>query len=100
MLKPKCHPYWIVDGNKVYNTNKSSTAVTSSGYVVPCCWTDNIFPDQDDMSDFGIYDEELKLKHHKTLKTILLSKQWIKLHNCLVNDPQNAPSVCKKHCHE
>lgn len=94
MLKPKCHPYWIIDGEKVINNNQVSVGHSARGYLLPCCWLDS------NENYYGILDEDLKLKNHKSIKTILISPQWVKFHNTLMGDIENAPAVCKVKCNE
>lgn len=100
MLKPKCHPYWIINGDKVINNEQVSVGHTATGYLTPCCWTNPIDPSRHDIFDYGLMDEELQIKKHKSLKTIFISPQWVKLHHTLINDPENAPVVCKIKCNE
>jgi hypothetical protein len=97
-IKPKCHPYWIINGEKVINPSQVSLALTSQGFVVPCCWADPIFkPSQ---SNCELYDPELKISNHVSVKSIMLSRQWVSFHNMLQNNPENSPDFCKKYCHE
>jgi hypothetical protein len=100
MFKPKCHPYWIIDGVKVINTQQVSVGHSATGHLLPCCWADSIIPENQDLSKFDLLNEGLEIKKHKSLKGIFLSPQWISLHNTLINDPDNAPSVCKRKCNE
>ena len=99
MLKPKCHPYWIIDGKKVKNTDKSSLILNARGNLLPCCWTD-VDIEKHDLKKFGLYDDELKLENKKSVKEVLLSPQWVAFHRCLINDQENAPTICKKYCDE
>jgi hypothetical protein len=99
MLKPKCHPYWFVNGDIVKNPKQMSAGHTANGYIIPCCMV-NPQDKTEDIHTCGIYDEELKLKYHSTTKTIFLSPQWVRFHNTLVNDPDNSPNICKKYCYE
>jgi len=100
MLKPKCHPYWIIDGEKVINESQVSAGHTATGYLLPCCWANSINPERQDISKFDLLNEDLQMKKHSSLKTIFMSPQWVNLHNTLINDPDNAPTVCKQKCNE
>ena len=97
-LYPKCHPY-IYDDNAeapVKFRKQKKIAYTAQGYVVPCCWCDDV-----DMSDFeknGLLDEELKLENVDKVDKILISKQWLSFHKTLILQPENAPTICKKKC--
>ena len=92
-IKPRCHPYWIIDGKKTINPNKCSLSYTSSGYIIPCCQSETKMK-----KDSPLFKESLKLEKHNSLKTILLSPEWIKFHNTLANDQENAPEYCKEIC--
>ena len=100
MLKPRCHPFWIDENNnKIKNPAQMSVGHTANGYIIPCCMV-NPQDKTEDIHTSGIYDEELKLKYHKNIKTIFMSPQWVKFHNNLINEPESAPSICKKYCHD
>lgn len=97
MIRPKCHPYWIINGEKVINPSQVSLALTSKGVVLPCCWSDPIFSDNDSCE---LHDPELNISNHDSVKSIMLSRQWVSFHNMLQNNPENSPNFCVKHCHE
>lgn len=94
-LYPKCHPSWNVDGKIIKNTPKTPE-YTADGYIVPCCWCD--CPDKTDFKKFGLYDEKLKLKNVDSVDQIYKSSQWINFHYMLLNNPEDAPAICKKGC--
>jgi len=99
MIRPKCHPYWIINGEKVINPNQTSLALTSKGFVLPCCWADPILKDASE-SNCDLYDVELNISNHVSVKSIMLSRQWVSFHNMLQNNPENSPNFCVTHCHE
>jgi hypothetical protein len=95
-LKPKCHPFWIENGEKVINDNMTSLAFTSTGYVMPCCWMDPVLTSEKE--DNPLFVEELKLEKHKSVKEVLLSKQWVQFHRDLIDKPEQAMKCCKITC--
>ena len=99
-LYPKCHPYWEIDGEKIKNPDIKSVAYTARGYLLPCCWCDASQPDQTkSMEMFGFFDEELKVENVDDIKLEMLeSPEWYHFHNTLLQEPHNAPRVCKKKC--
>lgn len=95
-LYPKCHPYWYDEEIPVKFRRQRAVSYTASGYMMPCCWCDQI-----DMSEFkklGMLDEELKLENNSSVKQIMLSKQWVSFHKMLIENPENSPTVCKRKC--
>jgi len=97
---PQCHPYTVIDGEIKNKRNTKRIAYTSTGYILPCCWCDvaGNKEERDEYVEFGLFDEDLKLKNHKGIKEIMLSKQWINFHKTLLDSPEKAPSRCKKYC--
>ena len=99
-LYPKCHPYWIVDGKRVENPDVKTVAYTAQGYLLPCCWCDSITDNRKrhPMME-GLYDEQLKVENVDDIEQdILNSPEWYYFHNTLLQNPQNAPFICKHKC--
>jgi hypothetical protein len=96
-LYPRCHP---IEYTKIDKTNAltQGAAYTATGYLVPCCWCDT--SKNEELVALGLFDEELKLNNNKSIKSILLSKQWINFHKILIDSPESAPSICKQKCCE
>ena len=86
MLKPKCHPYWIIDGVRIEN-RPVSMEHSSRGYILPCCWLDSVQENvNQELKQFGMLDECLKLENNSSIKTIMISPQWIKFHKTLLEE--------------
>jgi len=98
-MYPRCHPYWVDGNKKIENRKIKGVAYVSTGHLLPCCWCDG-----DDIEvisqyfKFGLFDEDLKVENNDSLINILLSPEWIDFHKSLLEDPDNAPRPCKKHC--
>jgi hypothetical protein len=97
-LYPKCHPYWVIDGN-IVNNRPVAMEHTNTGYLLPCCWVDSL-DHIEELKSFGMLDESLKLDNNNSVKEIMLSKQWVNFHKILFEDQENAHSLCKKQCSE
>ena len=70
-------------------------AYSATGYIVPCCWCDNV----DLEKDFSfILKEKLKLENVEKVEDILLSQEWVDFFRMLRDNSNEAPSVCKKYC--
>ena len=99
-LYPKCHPYWEIDSEKIKNTDIKPVAYTAQGYLLPCCWCDVAKPDQrKHIEMFGLFDEELKVENVDDIELeILASPEWYEFHNTLLQEPHNAPRICRQKC--
>jgi hypothetical protein len=97
---PQCHPYSVVDGEIQKQRKTKRIAYTSTGYILPCCWCDvsGNKAEREDYVQFGLFDEDLKLKNNENIKNILLSKQWVNFHKTLLDSPEKAPIRCKRYC--
>lgn len=91
-LKPECMP-----GNIDRKGYIRGFAYTSQGYLLPCCWLDTQRL-VNELRKYGLFDKELRLENNSTVYDILNSKQWQKFIHIINNDPDNAPSQCKKKC--
>ena len=99
-IKPLCHPYWYNDdGTKEINPRPKSTEYTARGNIVPCCWCEAV-SFLDEMKQFGMFDDEIKVENVKSVKEIYMSKQWVNFHRTLILDQENAPNLCKMKCGE
>ena len=94
-IYPKCHPYWIIDGEKI-NIKPKTLHYTGEGFILPCCWCHT--PEQTAMKQFDMINENLNVKNINSLDEIYKSKQWVNFHYTLLNDPENAPKICKEGC--
>ena len=45
-----------------------------------------------------LFYEDLKLENNDSIEDIFMSDVWIDFHKSLIDDPDNAPYVCKKNC--
>ena len=101
-LYPKCHPYWEIDGEKIKNPKVQNISYTAEGYLLPCCWCDQAQKHTiDQFKLFGLFDEDLKVSNVDNIEEeILKSPEWYYFHETLVHNPNDAPSVCKRKCHD
>lgn len=101
MIYPRCHPYWIIDGEKVPNTEYKRTghrlAYTSMDYILPCCWCDTV-SSKPDMERFNLLSENLKVENNDSIEDIISSDEWVMFHEGLLEFPDLAPRVCKSKC--
>lgn len=98
-LYPKCHPYWVEDGEKIENPNMNGVAYTARGYLLPCCWCDNNRPETIKQFEyFGFYGDHMRLENNE-VEDIVMSDEWYDFHNMLLFNPEFAPEYpCKKKC--
>ena len=88
-LIPRCHP-----SNQKFK--KQPPAYTATGYLLPCCECDTIL--NKEFTDLGFFDENLKVSNVEKIENIIVSKQWMSFHRMLLENPNNAPQVCKRFC--
>jgi hypothetical protein len=100
ILFPRCHPYWIVNGEKIENNEEilgQKLAYTATGHILPCCWLDNNNKDPKQKVQQFLTDE-LKLENNDSIEDIITSDTWINFHKSLIDFPENAPRMCQKMC--
>ena len=99
-LYPKCHPYWNVDGEEIQNPSIKPVAYTAQGYLLPCCWCDHVTSDRKRHIElFGLFDEQLKVENVDDIeREIFRSPEWYHFHDTLLQNPKNAPFICKHKC--
>jgi len=83
-IYPRCHPYWII-------------AYTATGHLLPCCWMDHYNHNPESKVDQFITDE-LKVENNNSIEDIITSDTWTNFHKGLIDDPDNAPKMCKNMC--
>lgn len=90
MLKPKCMPN---------SENPTGLYYSAEGYILPCCYLDTINQQTvQQLTELGIFDQELKLSNVPDIETILDSPQWKNFIEILLNKPECAPDKCKSIC--
>lgn len=94
-LYPRCHPYDPNSETPVVRKQKA-VAYSARGWFMPCCWLDDIETDQ--IKEFGLLDDDIKVENVDKLEQIFLSRQWVHFHKMLVEHPENAPDICKNKC--
>jgi len=98
-LYPKCHPYWMINGERVKNVDIKPVAYTAQGYMLPCCWCDHAHTRKNYFQRMGMFDEALKVENVNDIeKEILRSPEWSDFHMTLLQKPNSAPFICKQKC--
>lgn len=87
-MKPKC---------LTFERDNKPPAYTSDGYILPCCWLDEI-PVEADLAKFNLKDNKLKVSNVNSIEEIITSDTWECFFNILLNNPDSAPTICKKKC--
>lgn len=73
---------------------------SSYGYMLPCCECDT----EKHVVDFktlGFFKDSFHLSNLNTpedIKEVLNSEEWQSFYKGLLDDPDNAPSICKTFC--
>jgi hypothetical protein len=89
MIIPRCHP-----SNK--KIKQQYPALTATGHLLPCCECDTI--SSKEFTDLGFYDDSLNISNVDKVEQIVISPQWMKFHRMLLENPSDAPAVCKRIC--
>ena len=92
-IRPRCHPYWVIDGNMVKNKNQIQAAYTATDYLLPCCWIDGNERQMAELEVEGLLNK--KVSEVSDLKEILHSKEWEEFHSKLFNGKSNL-----RKCHD
>ena len=67
-------------------------AYSATGYLLPCCWADQI----DRRLEFkSLLKDKFRLDKVESIEEIINSDEWQSFYRGLLEDPDNAPSVCK-----
>ena len=83
MITPKC-----ISG-------ENCIAYSSTGYLLPCCWADQM----DRRLEFSqLLLDKFKLENVSSVDDIIRSDEWQSFYKGLLEDPDNAPTVCKNYC--
>lgn len=70
-------------------------AYSATGYLLPCCWADQI----DRRLEFkSLLQKKFRLDKVESIEEIINSDEWQSFYRGLLEDPNNAPSVCKNYC--
>lgn len=91
-LEPRCFPERFKKEKEIMGI-----AYTSTGYLMPCCWLDEIHY-INEYKKIGLHDEELKLSNNECVEDIVYSEQWQNFRRILVEEPHNAPTICRYKC--
>lgn len=94
-IYPKCHPYWEND-EKPFSPKIKNITYTARGYLLPCCWCDDV--DNSEFKKLGFFDDNIKLENVNSVNDVLKSEQWVKFHKMILRKPEQAPKVCKERC--
>ena len=83
---------------------RQGVSVTSSGFVLPCCWLASSFgPDNEEqlLEDEKIksfFDKELHIDNNETIEDIVNSNTWLNFMSDLVNKPEKSSPLCFERC--
>lgn len=83
MIDPKC-----LNG-------KNCFGFSAKGYLLPCCWADNYIR----MKYFSeLVQEKFHLSNVDSIDEIVNSQEWQDFYRGLIDNPEEAPQVCKDFC--
>jgi hypothetical protein len=91
-LYPKCIQASYNDGEKA-----KPPALSARGFFYPCCWCDK-YEEKADKEFENLTKEHLRVENVEDVEDIFASDEWADFFDILINDPDNAPSVCKRMC--
>lgn len=83
MIDPKC-----LKGNTCYGHDQR-------GYLLPCCWTQNEFREK---YISQLTQEKFHFSNVNSIEEIVNSPEWTEFYRVLLEEPENAPKVCKNYC--
>ena len=72
-------------------------AYSAKGFLLPCCWCDQINP-SNDKELMKLFRPHLHLDKVDSIEEILLSDEWLDFKKSITNDYDKAPKVCKRYC--
>jgi acetyl-CoA carboxylase beta subunit len=84
-IKPKC-----------LQSNTRPLGHSAEGYLLPCCWCDNIVH-KDKYTEL-LYQEQLKIQNNDRIESIIDSREWQQFVDAIHSD--DPPNVCKTFCGE
>ena len=76
---------------------KMEAAVNAQGFLLPCCWCDQINPSSD-IELMKLFRPHLHLNKVDSIDEILLSDEWLDFKKSITIDYDKAPKVCKRYC--
>jgi len=85
-LKPRCI------------NNKQQVCLSSGGSFTPCCWFDAEDKRSKDKVIDGFFNPELNINNNDNVKDIIEGDYWQNFLKSLIDDPDNAPECCNRHC--
>jgi hypothetical protein len=89
MIIPRCHP-------STETIKQQYPALTATGHLLPCCECDTI--SNDEFSNLGFFDDSLHISNVQKIEQIIISPQWMGFHKMLLENPELAPTICKRIC--
>jgi hypothetical protein len=72
-------------------------ALSANGFFYPCCWCDQ-YMEKFDREFNNLTQEHLRISNVEDIKDIFTSEEWYDFFESLIDDPKNAPSICKEKC--
>lgn len=76
--------------------NNAMFGHSCQGYLLPCCWCDNIIFQDKYVS--ALYDPEIKIENKDTIDEIIESPQWRYFVDAIQSE--DPPKVCQHFCGE
>lgn len=76
--------------------SKAQEALSNNGFILPCCWVDNLEAKEDPRID-ALFSEHLHINNIKSREELLFSKEWLELFQDLL-DENDIPKTCLREC--
>ena len=106
---PKCFPYWKIYDKKLFNDfgepvnyisnvkGPKEITYSSRGFLLPCCWCDKAIHEEQ-LSQYGLFNEELKLENNDSVEDVLTSDIWRSFFKMLEDSDSIKPDTCIEKC--
>jgi len=98
-IKPECSPFYYNEkGEKIYVEKKfvKGIAYCSDGFLLPCCWCDEL--KSKSFENLGFKDDKLKLENNESVDDVITSDVWKRFMYSILHEPDRAPNVCRRKC--
>ena len=80
------------------NTDGQDVFFCATGHLLPCCGLQRTRSEEEEKEVSRFYKNSMKVSNVERIEDIVEGEEWQSWFDTIINNPEQAPNICKRHC--
>ena len=82
------------------NTDGQDVFFCATGHLLPCRGLQRIRSEEEEKEVSRFYKDSMKVSNVERIEDIVEGEEWQSWFDTIINNPEKAPSICKRYCED